>query len=67
MAAMARFQCIITFRTSRSLEISTWKSEARGEDHLAVAADKIAQLRKRQRRPLKIVGVMVYERDAGEG
>ncbi len=64
MAAMARFQCIITYRTSRSQEVSSWKSLGRGEDHIAVAADMIARLRRRQRRRLTIIGVMVHDRDA---
>ena len=59
-----RFNCIITFRSARSKVISTWKTEARGPDHSTVAADMIAQLKKRQRRPLTIVGVMIYDRDA---
>jgi hypothetical protein len=63
---MPRFQCIITYRTARSQAVSSWKSEGRGEDHVAVAAEMIARLRKRQRRALKIVGVMVHERNAAE-
>ena len=59
-----RFNCIITFRNSRNKEISNWKTEARGADHLTVAEDMIARLRKRQRRRVTIVGVMVYDRDA---
>jgi CO dehydrogenase/acetyl-CoA synthase epsilon subunit len=59
-----RFNCVITFRSARSTTISTWKSKVQGKDHSTVAADMIAQLRKRQRRPLVIVGVTVYDRDA---
>ena len=59
-----RFKCIITFRSSRNKEISTWKAETRGPDHITVAADMIAQLRKRQQRRLTIVGVLVHNRDA---
>jgi CO dehydrogenase/acetyl-CoA synthase epsilon subunit len=59
-----RFNCIITFRSTRSNTISNWKSKVQGTDHSSVAAYMIAQLRKRQRRPLVIVGVTVYDRDA---
>lgn len=54
-----RLNCIITYRSERSKTISTWKTEAHGPDHGSVAADVIARLKKRQRRPLTIVGVMV--------
>jgi hypothetical protein len=64
---MTRFQCIITYRTARSQAVSSWKAEGRGEDHIAVAADMVAKLRRRQRRALKIVGIMVHERGAAEG
>jgi len=59
-----RFKCVITFKSSRNQEISTWNAEARGPDHITVAADMIARLRKRQRRRLTIVGVLVHNRDA---
>lgn len=59
-----RFRCIITFRTSRSQYVSTWKTEAQGPDHMTVAAEMIAELRKRQRRRLTIIGVLVHDRDA---
>ncbi len=62
-----RFSCIITFRSSRSSTISTRKTEARGPDHMTAAADTIARLKKRQRQPLTIVGVMVYDCDAAAG
>lgn len=61
-----RFKCIITFRTSRSQDISTWKAEAHGPDYVTVAADMIEQLRKRQRRRLTIVGVLVHDREAAQ-
>jgi hypothetical protein len=59
-----RFKCIITYRSSRRSGVSSWKGEARGSDHVAIAADMIAQLRKRQRRPITIIGVLVHDRDA---
>ncbi len=57
-------QCIITYQSSRSLKISTWKGNARGADHVAIAAHMIKRLRKRQRRRVTIIGVMVHDKDA---
>jgi hypothetical protein len=57
-------QCIITYQSSRSSRISTWKGNARGADHVAIAAHMIKRLRKRQRRRVTIIGVMVHDKDA---
>ena len=59
-------KCIITYKTSRSREVSSWKTQGSGEDHLSFAAEAISQLRKRQRRQLTIIGVMVHDPDAVE-
>jgi hypothetical protein len=59
-----RFKCIITFKTSRSRAVSSWRAKGHGEDHLSFAAEKISQLRKRQRRQVTIVGVMVHNPEA---
>ena len=57
-------QCIITYQSSRSSKISTWKASARGPDHVAIAANMIEKLRRRQRRRVTIIGVLVHDRDA---
>jgi hypothetical protein len=57
-------QCIITYQSSRSSKISTWKANARGADHVAIAAHMIERLRKRQRRRVTIIGVLVHDKDA---
>jgi len=57
-----RFKCVITFRTKRSQAVSIWKSQGRGRDHITFANDMIAVLRRSQKRPLRIIGVLVHDR-----
>lgn len=59
-----RLKAVITYKSSRAREVSVFKTQGRGEDHLSFAADVIAQLKKRQRRQLTIVAVMVHDPDA---
>ena len=59
-----RLKAVITYKSSRAREVSVFKTQGRGEDHLSFAADAIAQLKKRQRRQLTIVAVMVHDPDA---
>jgi len=59
-----RLKCIITFRTSRSREVSSWRAKGHGEDHLSFAAEKISQLKKRQRRRITLVGILVHDPEA---
>ena len=61
-----RLKCIITYRTSRGSSVSSWRTEGLGTNHVSIAADMIAQLRKRQRRRVTVIGVMVHDRDAAE-
>lgn len=56
-------QCIITFRTDRTKDLSIWKSVVQGADHLSIASDAIEKLRKRQRRRVTVVGIMVHTKD----
>lgn len=62
--AEMRLKAVITYKSSRAREVSVFKTQGRAEDHVAFAADAIAQLRKRQRRQLTIVAVMVHDPDA---
>lgn len=59
-----RLKAVITYKSSRAREVSVFKTQGRGEDHVSFAADAIAQLKKRQRRQLTIVAVMVHDPDA---
>jgi hypothetical protein len=56
-----QLKCIITFKTAKHREVSTWKTQGRAGDHLTFAAKAIDELRKRQKRQLTIVGVMVHD------
>lgn len=55
-----RLKAIITYKTSRSREVSIWKTQGHSEDHASFAAEAIAELKKRQRRQLTVVAVMVH-------
>ena len=59
-----RLKAIITYKTSRSKDVSIWKTQGHGEDHLSFAAEAITQLKKRQRREVTVVGVLVHDPDA---
>ncbi len=59
-----RFTCIISYRTSSAKRVSTWRVAARGEDVIAAAADAIQKLKRRQRRPLTVVGIYVQLQEA---
>jgi hypothetical protein len=59
-----RLKAVITYKSSRAREVSVFKTQGRAGDHLAFAADAIAQLKKRQRRQLTIVAIMVHDPDA---
>lgn len=62
--AQMRLKAVITYKSSRAREVSVFKTQGRGDDHLSFAADAIAQLKRRQRRQLTIVAVMVHDPDA---
>lgn len=57
-------KAVITYKSSRAREVSVFKTQGRGDDHVSFAADAIAQLKKRQRRQLTIVAVMVHDPNA---
>ena len=54
-----RFQCIVSYRSSGSKSVSNWRTIARGKDIPSVTADVIEKLKRRQRRPLTVLGVYV--------
>ena len=55
-----RFRCIVSYRTSRSKSISTWRTSAQGTDVVSVTANIIEKLKRRQRRSLTVVGIYVW-------
>lgn len=63
-----RFRCIVSYRTTRSKEVSTWRTSVQGRDFVSVTAEIIQQLKRRQRRPLTVIGIYVQaqERPAGK-
>ncbi len=53
------FRCIVSYRSTGSKSISVWRASAQGADVVSVTADVIKKLKRRQRRPLTIVGLYV--------
>jgi len=54
-----RFQSIVSYRSTGSKSISTWRTSVQGTDFVSVTADVIKQLKRRQRRPLTVMGIYV--------
>lgn len=54
-----RFRSIVSYRSTGSKSISTWRTSVQGTDFVSVTADVIKQLKRRQRRPLTIMGIYV--------
>jgi len=54
-----RFQSIVSYRSTGSKSISTWRTSVQGTDFVSVTADVIQQLKRRQRRPLTVMGIYV--------
>jgi hypothetical protein len=61
-----RFRCIVSYRTSRSKGLSTWRTPASGSDLVAATADVVAKLKRRLRRQVTVVGMYVHERNGGK-
>jgi hypothetical protein len=55
-----RFQCIVSFRSSRSKTISNWRTSSQGDDVVVAAARAIEALKRRQRRVLDVVGIYLH-------
>jgi hypothetical protein len=53
------FKCILSYRTSRSKSICTWRTTLFGRDIASAVSDAIAKLRRRQRRALLVTGLYV--------
>jgi hypothetical protein len=53
------FRCIVSYRSTRSKSISVSRTNAQGTDVLSVTVDIIKKLKRRQRRPLTVVGLYV--------
>jgi len=59
-----RFRCIVSYRTSRSKSISTWRTSIHGPDLVSVTANIIAELKRRQRRRVTVVGIYLRLQNA---
>jgi hypothetical protein len=64
---IVRFRCIVSYRTARSERISTWRTSVRGRDFVAVIADVIEKLKRRQHRPVTVVGMYVHLQERSSG
>lgn len=60
-----RFRCIVSYRTSRSKGLSTWRTYARGSDLVGAVADAVMKLKRRMRRQVTVVGMYVQEQAGG--
>ena len=60
-----RFRCIVSFRTTRSKSISTWRTSVQGKD-IALATLKLMDtLKRRQRRPVTVIGMYLHAYASG--
>jgi hypothetical protein len=59
-----RFRCIVSFRTTRSKTISTWRTSVHGKDFPSASLKLIETLKRRQRRPLTVVGMYLHTYEA---
>lgn len=55
-----RFRCIVSYRTSRSRRVSTWRASVSAGDLLAATAEAVKKLKRRQRRSLTVVGMYLH-------
>lgn len=55
-----RYRCIVSYRTSRSKSIGTWRTSIRSRDIVSATANVVADLKRRQRRALTVVGVYIH-------
>jgi len=54
-----RFRCILSFRTAGAKKVATWRTDVRQDDLVLATANAIQKLKRRQRRPLTVVGIYV--------
>jgi hypothetical protein len=59
-----RFRCIVSYRTSRSKSISTWRTSIQGKDLVSVTGDIVSELKRRQRRRVTVVGIYLQVQEA---
>lgn len=59
-----RFRCIVSYRTSRAKSVSTWRTSIQGEDVVAATSKLTEALRRRQRRPVTVIGMYLHAHDA---
>lgn len=60
-----RFRCIVSYRSTRSKSVSTWRTSVQGKD-IALATLKLVELlKRRQRRPVTVVGMYLHANDGG--
>jgi hypothetical protein len=52
-----RFRCIVSYRTSRSKGVSTWRTSIQAADLVAATAKIVADLARRQKRRIEVVGM----------
>ena len=60
-----RFRCIVSYRSTRSKSVSTWRTNIQGKDITLATLKLVEQLKRRQRRPVTIVGMYLHAHDAG--
>lgn len=59
-----RFRCIVSFRTTRGKTISTWRTSVQGKDFASASLKLIETLKRRQRRPLMVIGMYLHAQEA---
>ena len=59
-----RFRFIVSYRTARSKTVSTWRNSVQSRDLVSATANIVANLKRRQRRPLTVIGIYVQLQEA---
>ena len=62
-----RFRCIVSYRTARSKSISTWHTTVHGKDISLATAKLVQMLKRRQRRPVTVLGMYLQVRETSGG
>jgi len=58
-----RFRCIVSYRSTRSKSISTWRTSIQGKDISSATMKLVEALKRRQRRPVTVVGMYLHAHD----
>jgi CO dehydrogenase/acetyl-CoA synthase epsilon subunit len=56
-----RFRCIVSYRSTRSKSVSTWRTNVQAEDITVATTRLVEKLKRRQRRPITVVGMYMHE------